>query len=354
MPSGIYIALSKEEEEGLKKLRRSRVSGSYGERAHYVLLSSRGLSVKQIAQQLSRNPHTIRCWLKRYKSQGISGLYDLKGTGRPRHLREVTKEHLSQLLAHSPQAYGYQQSGWQVNLLLEQIIKEVSSVSEQTVVRALHELGWVYKRFSKTTPINSLSKSEKKEYMNEMLEKLKARQSDSASEVLFCDETHFSNEPYVQRGWFRRGKKEVGTQKKRVSKTLLGALSLETQKVYWKQSDRGNSTFFIQFLHQLHQSKPTKKLLLVLDNGSIHKSKKVHQFVKKHSWVELFYLPPYAPEYNPIERFWYWLKRKVYGAKGYRLIADLIRSIRKLIWHYNEKWLTQTIKFEFKVYKEIL
>jgi len=67
-------------------------------------------------------------------------------------------------------------------------------------------------------------------------------------------------------------------------------------------------------LHQLHKSFPDKKLMLILDNGSIHKSKKVQAFAKKHDWVELFFLPPYSPEYNLIERFWHWLNRKYMDA----------------------------------------
>jgi transposase len=65
------------------------------------------------------------------------------------------------------------------------------------------------------------------------------------------------------------------------------------------------------FLHQLHQSWPDKKLIIILDNESMHKSKEVQKIIKKHGWVALFYLPPYSPEYNPIERFWHWLKQKV-------------------------------------------
>lgn len=144
------------------------------------------------------------------------------------------------------------------------------------------------------------------------------------------------------------------TNKRKKSKTLFGALSLQTQKFYWKQSDKGNSKVFIQFLRQLHQAKPNKKLLIVLDNGSIHKSGKVKRFVEKNDWLELLYLPPYSPEYNPIEMFWQWLKRKVYGAHGYRFIEKLISTIRKLIWHYNEKWLACPIEFEFKAYNAVL
>lgn len=149
-------------------------------------------------------------------------------------------------------------------------------------------------------------------------------------------------------------KKLVPTNKTKTSKALFGALSLQTQKFYWKQAEKGNSKIFIQFLHQLHQAKPNKKLLIVLDNGSIHKSRKVKKFVAKNDWLELLYLPPYSPEYNPIEMFWQWLKRKVYGACGYRCIKDLIGAIRKLIWHYNEKCLAPSIEFEFKVYQKVL
>ncbi len=104
------------------------------------------------------------------------------------------------------------------------------------------------------------------------------------------------------------------------------------------------------FLHQLHKANPEKKLMIILDNGSIHKSKKVKAFIKKHSWVELFYLPPYSPEYNPIERFWHWLKQKVYGCKSFTKMDELMQQIRKLIWHYHEGRTISKINFNYEAY----
>jgi len=149
-------------------------------------------------------------------------------------------------------------------------------------------------------------------------------------------------------------KKLVHTNKNKESKTLFGALSLSTQNFYWKQAERGNSRVFLQFLHQLHKAKPNKKILLIIDNGSIHRSNIVSKFVKKHEWIELFYLPPYSPEYNPIELFWKWLKRKIYGANGFPCIEQLIGNIRKFIWHYNENRLLHPIQFHFNVYQALL
>lgn len=174
-------------------------------------------------------------------------------------------------------------------------------------------------------------------------------------EVLFIDESHFSNEPYVQRGWFLIGeKKKASTPKKREKKTILGGLNLKTQRIYWKQADKGNSKVFIEFLYQLKQSFPGKLIVLILDNSSIHKSKRVKGFLKHNPWVKLKLLAPYSPEYNPIERFWLWLKGKVYGSKSFRTIQEVIAKVRKFIWHYHENRLVVSINFNFKPYAEIL
>lgn len=94
--------------------------------------------------------------------------------------------------------------------------------------------------------------------------------------------------------------------------------------------------------------------MLILDNGSIHKSRKVQAFVKKQDWVELFFLPPYSPEYNPVERFWHWLKHKVYGCKSFTKIEDLIQQIRKLIWYFHEHRTVSKLTFNFQAYADLL
>ena len=191
--------------------------------------------------------------------------------------------------------------------------------------------------------------------MDEIVSDILAQSDEPELAILFVDESHCTNEPYVQRGWQRvKVKKKVAQPKDRQSKTLFGALHLHSQRFYWKQAAKGNSTTFIAFLHQLHQAFPEKRLMLILDNCSIHPSKKVKQFVAQASWLDLKHLAPYSPEYNPIERFWHWLKRKVYGCKSFQTMDEVIATIRKLIWHYNEGRLIATIRFNFSAYAEIL
>jgi transposase len=129
----------------------------------------------------------------------------------------------------------------------------------------------------------------------------------------------------------QRHQAKVPTPTKRQSATLFGAVHLRTQRFYWKRAERGTSKTFLAFLHQLYQRFPEALLLVILDNAKTHKSRAVKHFLKQHAWVELQHLALYSPEYNLIERFWQWLKAKVYGATAFDAIADVLRRIRQLI-----------------------
>ena len=107
-------------------------------------------------------------------------------------------------------------------------------------------------------------------------------------------------------------------------------------------------------LPQLHQRFPKALLILMLDNATMHKSRAVQRFLTQQDWVVFEHLAPYAAEDNPLERFWQWLKAKVYGATAFDTIDDVIHKVRQFIWHYHEGWLTSTIHFDFTDYQSIL
>lgn len=202
----IRTLLSTEEKATLNRLRLNKNS-NIGERAHYVLLSGDGKSVKEIAIQLSRNEHTIRLWLSRYKIEGISGLRTHKKSGRPAKKAAIIESQLEELLNKTPQDYGYQEAGWQISILRHWFENQGLSACENTLAKALNKLGFVYKRFSKTLPANAPSADEKKIRINEIVGEI-GKYSTKDIEVLFVDESHFSNQPYVSRGWFKCGEKK--------------------------------------------------------------------------------------------------------------------------------------------------
>jgi len=62
-----------------------------------------------------------------------------------------------------------------------------------------------------------------------------------------------------------------------------------------------NADKLIDFMRRLvHDA--NKKVFLILNNLRVHHSKKVTAWLEKHkAEIEVFYIPPYAPEYNPNE-----------------------------------------------------
>jgi transposase len=164
----IKISLKDSERSELTRLRLGR-STNIGERAYYVLLSDIGKSAPEIARQLNRNIITIRLWLNRYAKEGINGLKTKKASGRPAQKAPAIESRLIELLEKSPQDYGYQESGWQINLLRDWFEKQGIRACEKTFAKALHKHGYVYKRFSKTIPENAPSPIEKRTKVAELV-----------------------------------------------------------------------------------------------------------------------------------------------------------------------------------------
>src|SRR3954469_22715936 len=88
--------LSDEHRQMLEQVRR-RAVGRVSQRAHMVLLSSRGYTVEQIAEIFGVGEDVVRTWLHRYERRGPRGLDDRPRPGRPpkdrlaRHIRAARR-----------------------------------------------------------------------------------------------------------------------------------------------------------------------------------------------------------------------------------------------------------------------
>jgi len=163
----IRIVLSAQEQAQLERTRHPRPQ--LAERCHYVLLNAQGWSVPQIARRLDRNEHTIRTWLKAYRTAGLTGLYNTPQPGRPATLGQRVSTQIEQLLAHSPTHFGYIEDGWSVALMRDYLAQHQGAASDATVRRQLKAGDWVYKRFAKTVPRNAPTAEKKKRGWQKLL-----------------------------------------------------------------------------------------------------------------------------------------------------------------------------------------
>ena len=70
------------------------------------------------------------------------------------------------------------------------------------------------------------------------------------------------------------------------------------------------ATLFNKWLKELLLPCIPKKSIIIMDNASFHKSKETQELIE-NAGCQLLFLPPYSPDYNPIENYWAILKSKI-------------------------------------------
>ena len=73
-----------------------------------------------------------------------------------------------------------------------------------TLERLLKDCAYSCRRPRKGVPAAAPSKEEKLARVQEIAAEILKLKKDSDADVFFVDESHFSTEPYVVRGWYRR------------------------------------------------------------------------------------------------------------------------------------------------------
>jgi putative transposase len=101
-------------------------------------------------------------------------------------------------------------------------------------------------------------------------------------------------------------------QNQRERQTIFGCVEPATGIVIAKRADRGNARTFKRFLKKVMHEYQNKKVTMILDNVRYHHAKMLKSFLeKKKDRIELFFLPPYSPDLNPMERIWWYMRKKI-------------------------------------------
>jgi transposase len=111
-----------------------------------VLLLADGHAPVAVAQTLGCSRASVYGWVAAWRQQGVAGLAEGDHGGGRVKLDAGGEALLSERLGNDPQAHGYQATGWTVPLLHTELARAGYTVSAHTVRRALHRLGYRWKR----------------------------------------------------------------------------------------------------------------------------------------------------------------------------------------------------------------
>jgi putative transposase len=89
-----------------------------------------------------------------------------------------------------------------------------------------------------------------------------------------------------------------------------GALNYRSGQVHYMVHPKKNAQQFHEFLWQLLEANSERRLVLVIDNASYHRTRRILTLLEDHAdHVFVIWLPRYSPELNLIEGLWGYLKR---------------------------------------------
>jgi transposase len=301
MPKKTILEISAaEQEQLLKELRRWRWGHLLA--IHILLLCAAGTPPTQIAEFLFCSRTSVYRVVEAYQAGQLA---DRLGQASSALAVVVTVSRLPQLLLallqQVPRAYGWCRTRWSCQTLALQLkIQSGRALSEETVRRWLHGLGYVWKRARHTAPDNDPERASKLARIRHLIEQLHLGHA-----LFFADELDIALLPKIGYQWMLKGTQiEVMTPGTNQKQYLAGALDLQTGKILHCTGQRKTNELFRQLLDQLEQSTSpeVKQIYVVVDNYKIHKAKAVERWLAEHRRVELVFLPSYCPKANPIER----------------------------------------------------
>jgi transposase len=97
--------------------------------------------------------------------------------------------------------------------------------------------------------------------------------------------------------------------------TILGAMSLRGIVAAMTIEEATDGDIFLAFVQQVLCPGLKPGDVVVMDNLSSHKAAAVRTSIEK-AGAELLYLPPYSPDFNPIEKAWAKLKELLRAAQA--------------------------------------
>ena len=159
--------------------------------------------------------------------------------------------------------------------------------------------------------------------------------------VYWGDETGISNQENYERGFAEKGHPPVlPVETKHERMSMISAITNQGHVRFKVYDGAMNQQLLLDFFRRL-VAESDRKVFLILDNLRVHHGKIVAAWLEQNkNKIELFFLPPYAPESNPDEYLNHALKRDVHSGKLPRTKKDIthkMHSFMRRLQHHRDR-----------------
>ena len=264
---------------------------------------------------------TIYKWLRAAKAPGVGtrALRSRRGTGRPRSLtRRQERQVFRWVNGRDPRQYGLDFGLWTRMVVAELIEQKFGIRLGQTAVGALlARLG--------LTPQKPLQRAYQRDpqaveaWRRERYPAIAQQARADGGEVFFWDESGFRADAVHGRTWGKKGQTPV-VERPGQRQTISAASAVNAKGGFWYCTYEGGLTaeLFVRLLRQLMRYR-VRPVHLVVDGLPAHKTRLVKDYVAStEGRLTLHFLPGYAPDLNPDELVWSYVKRTGVARKPLR------------------------------------
>ena len=130
--------------------------------------------------------------------------------------------------------------------------------------------------------------------------------------IVYSDESGIDDNEVVLTGWAPRGER-CHAVKKGVRKTrynITAALNSSQLFAPFLFEGYSNAVVYETYVEQVLVPALKPGMVLIIDNARFHKSKKIVALIEAAK-CRIIFLPPYSPDFNPIEHYWGAIKHAI-------------------------------------------
>jgi transposase len=275
-------------------------------RQQAIQLRKQAKPVGEIAAYLGVSRSTVGKWWRQYQRQGEAALIQQERGRRLGDGQTLSKAQQTQLQRSIcegyPEDYEIESALW-TRRAIQALIKQQCGV--QMPIRTVGEYlkRWGY------SPQRPLKRAYEQDpnavaaWLEQTYPAIEQRAVAEGAEIHWEDESGLRSNEHGGRSYAPMGQTPeiYRSERQRQRVNYIASISKHGTVRFMLYTERFSGPVYLRFLERLIRSSE-RKLFVIVDRHPVHMRKLVQQWLKAHSsQIEVFYLPAYSPQLNPVE-----------------------------------------------------
>ena len=347
----VPVKITREEHtaQQLRRMAGSLKDAGHARRLQAISFVLDGWPRSRAAEFADVDRQTLRDWVERYNEGGVGALATFTSPGRRRLLTPNQDEELYKIVENGPDLDKDGVVRWRrVDLVQQSAVRfSVREVHPSTMGKWLHRVGLTKLTARPHHPKKdeAAQRAFKENFKDIVNEKLPAdvKENGNPVEFWFQDEARVGQQGTLSRIWAPIGSRPAMVRdNRRANAYIYGAICPCRGIGAALVMASANTEAMNEHLKEISVQVATGAHAALICDGAGWHAKSKDLIVPSN--ITLITLPPYAPELNPIENVWEFLRDNRFGAQVWKTYAAIVRACSKAWnWFVSDPRLIATI-----------